>query len=259
MPTAILLFFVGHWCLAVMFQSFFQHRYAAHRMFTMSRGWERFFYLTTYLVQGSSFLNPGAYAVLHRMHHAYSDTPKDPHSPRNHSGLLGMMWATKKRYHDLAHGIVAPEPKFAGGVPRWRFIDKIGGSWPIRIVWGTLYGLFYIRFATHAWQFALVPVHWVLGPTHGAIVNWCGHRYGYRNFESRDDSRNTLPLDFVTLGELFQNNHHRHGQRANFAVKWFELDPTYQFIRVLAWLRIIRLAEDRAPERTPLLAEPEGV
>jgi stearoyl-CoA desaturase (delta-9 desaturase) len=99
---AIALFFIGHWTLSVFFQTFFLHRYAAHRMFTTSKAWERVFYLLTYLTQGPSFLTPTGYAILHRMHHAYSDTPKDPHSPRNHSGLLAMMWATKNTYHDHA-------------------------------------------------------------------------------------------------------------------------------------------------------------
>src|SRR4051812_29946825 len=125
----IALFFVGHWTFSVFFQTFFLHRYGAHRMFTMSKGWERFFYLCTYVTQGSSFLVPRGYAVLHRMHHAYSDTPNDPHSPSNHSGVLTMMWSTKKKYHDLAHGLVKPEAKFDGGIPEWRAIDKLGQSW----------------------------------------------------------------------------------------------------------------------------------
>src|SRR5262245_46615488 len=164
MPLPILLFFVGHWSLSVMFQSFFQHRYGAHRMFTMSKRWERFFYLLSYLIQGSSFLIPRAYAILHRMHHAYSDTPKDPHSPRNHrgaGGVGGMMRATWARYHNLAYGIEKPEPRFEGDCPSWWLIDRVGGSWPVRLVWGTLYGLVYLQFATHWWQFGLVPIHWL--------------------------------------------------------------------------------------------------
>src|SRR5690349_8288246 len=100
----ILAFFVLHWQATIFAQTFFLHRYCAHRMFTMSKGWERFFYLFTYVSQGSSFLVPRGYAVLHRMHHAYSDTPQDPHSPRNYSGLGAMMMDTKVRYHDLAYG-----------------------------------------------------------------------------------------------------------------------------------------------------------
>ena len=55
-------------------QSFFLHRFGAHKQFTMSRGWELFFNYLTALTQNSSYLNPRGYAILHRMHHAYSDT-----------------------------------------------------------------------------------------------------------------------------------------------------------------------------------------
>src|SRR5687768_7119633 len=100
---AIAIFFVGHWVLSVFCQSFFQHRYSAHRMFTMSKGWERFFYLFTYVCQGSSFLTPKGYAILHRMHHAYSDTPRDPHSPRNYTNPLSMLVDMRTTYHGFAH------------------------------------------------------------------------------------------------------------------------------------------------------------
>jgi stearoyl-CoA desaturase (delta-9 desaturase) len=80
-----------------------------------------------------------------------------------------------------------------------------------------------------------------MGPIHGAIVNWVGHRAGYRNFDSDDDYRNALPIDVLTMGELFQNNHHRFGQSPNFAVRWFEIDPTWQVVRVLARVGVIDL------------------
>lgn len=256
----IALFFIAHSTLSVFFQSFFLHRYSAHRMFTMSKRWERIFHLLTYITQGSSYLEPRGYAILHRLHHAFSDTPKDPHSPRNFSGPASMMWSTAKRYHDIVHGIASVEPRFLGGYPEWRALDRFGGSWPSRLAWGAAYVLFYIAFATQWWQFLLIPLHWGMGPLHGAIVNWCGHRYGYRNFNCDDDSRNTLALDLVTLGELFQNNHHKHAQRPNFAVRWFELDPTYQVIRVLAWMGIIQMAEKQkqAPAVGRGVAQAEG-
>ena len=62
---AILLwFFALHWCLSVFCQTFYLHRYGAHRMFTMSKPVERFFHLLTAVTQGSSFLLPGGYAIL---------------------------------------------------------------------------------------------------------------------------------------------------------------------------------------------------
>ncbi len=258
---AIVLFFVAHWQLSVFCQTFFLHRYSAHRMFSMSKGWERFFQLLTYVSQGSSYLVPRGYAVLHRMHHAYSDTEKDPHSPRNYGNVLSMMWDTKREYDDYAYHKVDPEPRFDGGVPEWPALDRLGQNWLMRFVWMGGYLAFYYAFATELWMWALLPAHFVMGPIHGAIVNWCGHRYGYSNFENGDDSKNTLPIDFVTLGELFQNNHHKYGMAPKFAARWFEVDPTYYAIRLFAALGIIRLESHqkmRYPER-PEAPSPEAL
>jgi stearoyl-CoA desaturase (delta-9 desaturase) len=240
---AILTFFVAHWLGSVFFQTFFLHRYASHRMFTMSKGWERFFHLSAWLVMGPSYLVPRAYAILHRMHHAYSDTPKDPHSPRNHGDVFSMMWATKNIYHSIVVREVEPEAKFEGGYPEWPWLEKFSQRWPVIIAFGSLYFFYYVAFAPSYWWFLLLPIHWLMGPIHGAIVNWFGHRAGYRNFESDDDSRNTLAIDFLTLGELFQNNHHKFGQSPKFAVRRWEFDPTWPVIRLLSWVGIIDLGE----------------
>jgi len=237
--VAIIVLFVAHWQLSVFFQSFFLHRYGAHRQFTMSKGWERFFHLATYVSQGSSFLSPRGYGILHRMHHAYSDTEKDPHSPENHSNVVTMMLATKKMYDGFAYDREKPESRFDGGFPEWPLIDRLSQNWFARVAWGAAYVLFYVKFATAPWMWALLPAHFVMGPIHGAIVNWCGHRYGYRNFETPDVARNTLVVDFLTAGELFQNNHHKFGMSPNFAARWFEIDPTYQVMRALAFVGII--------------------
>jgi stearoyl-CoA desaturase (Delta-9 desaturase) len=90
---------------------------------------------------------------------------------------------------------------------------------------------------------------------HGAIVNWCGHKYGYQNFDNGDKSRNTLWVDFLTAGELFQNNHHKFAMSPNFGARWFEVDPTYQVIRVLSGLKIIQLKGGQRM-RYPMDAEP---
>ena len=237
----ILAFFILHWQLSVFCQTFFLHRFGAHRQFTMSKGWERFFHLCTYLTQGSSFLSPRGYAILHRMHHAYSDTDKDPHSPLNYSNVFTMMLATKKRYDAFAYHREEPEPRFDGGFPSWPALDKLGQNWMMRVLWGGVYTSVYVLFAPSLWWFLLLPAHFIMGPIHGAIVNWCGHRYGYRNFNTKDQSRNTLAFDFLTLGELFQNNHHRQCTRANFAVRWFEFDPCYAIIRGLEAVGALRL------------------
>jgi stearoyl-CoA desaturase (delta-9 desaturase) len=154
-----------------------------------------------------------------------------------------MMWETALRYGGLVRRTEVPEARFEGGYADWPALEKLADRWSVRIGFGALYSLFYFAFATHWWQFLLLPVHFVMGPMHGAIVNWCGHRYGYRNFESDDVSRNTLVFDVLTAGELFQNNHHKFGMSPNFAARWFEIDPTYQVMKVLAWLKIIDMSK----------------
>jgi stearoyl-CoA desaturase (delta-9 desaturase) len=232
---------VAHWFLAVFIQSGFHHRYASHRMFTMPKVTERAVHLLAWLVQGPSYLPPRAYAILHREHHAYSDTARDPHAPAFAGNVFAMMWATAKRFSAHVDGRSTPEARFLCPAPEWSIVDRIGSSWMTRVALGTSWGLLYLWLATAWWQFLLLPLHWMMGPVQGAIVNWCGHRYGYRNFATRDDSRNTLPIDFVTMGELFQNNHHRAAGRLNFAWRRFEVDPTYQLLRVLAWMGVIRI------------------
>lgn len=203
--------------------------------------WERFFYLILLISQGSSFLNPRAYAILHRMHHAYSDTEKDPHSPHFFKDVFGMMIATKNMYMNYLHFKIQPEPAFQGNYPEWPLVDRIGNSWLWRIACGLFYIDFYIAFASHWWLFILLPVHFLMGPLHGAIVNWCGHKYGYSNHDNEDHSKNSLPWDFLLMGELFQNNHHKKPNSPNFASKWWEFDPTYPVMKALHWMKIIKI------------------
>lgn len=239
------VFFVSHWILSVFMQSFFLHRYAAHKMYSVSPFWEKVFYFMTWVLQGSSYLVPRAYAILHREHHAYSDTEKDPHSPSWVDNPFLMMWRTKSRYTRINRRVIEVEPRFEGGYPEWRLIDRMGESRWGRLAWMAAYTGFYALFVSAPWQWALLPFTWTMGPVHGAIVNWCGHMYGYRNFNTKDESRNTLPVDVVTMGELFQNNHHQYSRSANFAQRWFEIDPTFQIMRVLDALRIITLLRPR--------------
>lgn len=237
----IVCFFLIHWWGCVLVQTVFLHRYASHGMFGLTRGWERTFHFLTYLFQGSSYLVPRAYAYMHRAHHAYSDTDKDPHTPHKFSNVFTMMLDTKRAYAALVKREVEPEARFQGHVPTWPALERIADSNSSRVSWMLAYTAFYLAFAPH-WSFLLLlPVHFLMGPVHGAIVNWAGHKYGYRNFATRDKSRNVLPWDLITLGELFQNNHHRRGQALNFAHRAFEWDPAYGFVRILAAVGIADL------------------
>ncbi|MGZ3932028.1 MAG: acyl-CoA desaturase, partial [Bacteroidia bacterium] len=64
--------------------------------------------------------------------------------------------------------------------------------------------------------------------------------------DNDDHSKNTLPIDFLMMGELFQNNHHKSPNSVNFARKKFELDPSYYIIKVMHWVRIIKLRKQES-------------
>lgn len=241
---AILVFFLAHWFLSLFCQTFFLHRYASHKMFSMSKFWERFFYLFTFLSQGTSFLNPRAYAIMHRMHHAYSDTEKDPHSPHFFRDVWEMTMKTKDIYLSYSKYGIEPEKAFRGNYPEWKLVDKLSDMWSVRILFAIFYILFYIQFANYWWMYLLLPIHFFIGPVQGAVVNWCGHKYGYSNYNNSDHSKNTVPIDIFLMGELMQNNHHKSPNNVNFAKKKFEFDPTFPLVVILNWVGIIKLRKN---------------
>ncbi len=239
---AIFIFLVVLWYGGLFFQTFFLHRYAAHQTFTMSKRKEKVVFILTWIFQGSSYLSAYGYGIMHRLHHAYADTENDPHSPKYDDSLFSMMWRTKGIYQDINNDKIEVEPKFKKNVPQWKSFDRFASSMYSRVFWGVLYGVFFMVFATAWWQFLFLPLAFLMAPVHGVIINWYAHIYGYSNFKVTDTSKNLLPFDFLMMGESYHNNHHKHSTRANFGgVRWHEIDPTYQIMRVLNLLRIINL------------------
>jgi stearoyl-CoA desaturase (delta-9 desaturase) len=240
--VAILIFFCVHWFFSLFFHTFYLHRYASHQMYTTSKGWERVFYFCTWFFQGSSYLIPRAYGVMHRMHHEYSDTEKDPHSPHFFKDVWGMMIHTRRIYNGFVTRKDLPDAKFTQEpLPEWDAMDRFGDSMITRMAWMAAYIGFYVAFAPSLIWFLLLPIHFLMGPIQGAVVNWCGHKYGYSNFNNGDHSKNSSPWGIFLLGELFQNNHHMYKDSPNFAKKWFELDPTYPIMKMMNWVGIIKL------------------
>jgi len=182
-----------------------------------------------------------AYAIMHRMHHAYTDTEKDPHSPNFSKNIFNMMWRTRSIYLAIVKGKYPVEKRFSKNLPEWKTLDRWGNSPPSRILWALAYIAFFLVFATSLWWFLLLPIVITMGAFHGALVNWFAHKYGYINFKLRNTSRNLLVVDVLMLGESYHNNHHKHPSSINFGRRWHEIDPVYPLILLLKWLHIIRL------------------
>jgi stearoyl-CoA desaturase (delta-9 desaturase) len=263
----IIIFFIAHWYLSLFAQSFYLHRYLSHRMFEIHTKWKKFFHFFCYFSQGSFYLIPRVYVLMHRMHHAYSDTEKDPHAPGYFTTIIKLMVNMKKRFFFLKHYEEAlatasleqtivkyldtPESKkwiadvgrieaqYLDKLPAMTSLDTWADSWFSRLMWGAIYSIPYLFFADPWWLWCFYPLHFILGPIQGSIVNWAGHKIGYKNFNNGDDSRNTLFWDIFLLGELYQNNHHHFPGRAKFAFKKWELDPLYPIILFLKKIKII--------------------
>ena len=76
------------------------------------------------------------------------------------------------------------------------------------------------------------------------LVNSASHMWGYRNYETSDDSRNLWWVGLLAFGEGWHNNHHAFPGRAAHGHRWWEVDVTYLAILALekvglAW-KVIR-------------------
>jgi len=200
-------------------------------------------------------LDPRTWVTMHRLHHRHADQPADPHSPTQH-GLVGIVWTTITSYlgilHKLADGdsaLLEVAPDVPWTIPprvlRWTWMAPpvvwLAGAWTL----GQLTGL---------WALSLGLVLSCDFVVKSWLVNALGHAHGYRNHDTADDSTNNRLAALLVVGEGYQNNHHRHPRRANFAHVPGELDLGFQLCVVLSQVGFLRL---RAAEAVPVdLAEP---
>ena len=237
----IVLFIICQWYASLFFQSIFHHRYSAHSLFTMTPVVEKIFFWGCFLTQGSSYISANTYGIMHRLHHANTDTKEDPHSPKNSKNLFTMMWQTRNNYFNIHSGKTFVEPKFRKGLPEWKSFEKITHHLLVRIIWIAIYAAIYFFFASSWWLFLFLPFTILMGSFQGATVNWWAHRVGYVNFKMANTSKNILPLDLIFWGEAYHNNHHHNPSKPNNASKWFEFDMGYFAMRIMSKLRLIKM------------------
>lgn len=175
------------------------------------------------------------------MHHAYTDTELDPHSPAYTKNLFDMMWRTRRIYLQIFGGKIELEPRFLKNLTEWNSWDKWGHTIVSRSLWVIAYVAFYAAFAPSIWWWLLLPIQIATGPVHGVIINWFAHKYGYINYKMKNTSQNLFSVDILMLGESYHNNHHKFPSAINFGKRWHELDPLYPVIRFLAFVKVIKL------------------
>ena len=200
------------------------HRLLTHRGFVVPK-WLEY----TLSIFGTLALQSGplSWVTTHRIHHAFTETAKDPHSPRSgtywaHIGWIfrgtaqNQSWATMQRYC----------PDFAND----RFHQLLNKYYYIPLV-----VLAVVLFAIGGLSMVLwgVFLKTVIGWHFTWLVNSATHLWGTRRFETRDDSRNNGLIAALTWGEGWHNNHHAYPRSAKHGLAWYEIDINWAQIRLL--------------------------
>ena len=169
--------------------------------------------------------SPISWVLIHKAHHKYSDTDRDPHSAKDVLKYLIGKYPTvsAKGMRRLA------QSKFNKIMHRHYYLIMLAYG----AVWATL-GFEYFCYGF------VYPM--VLTMVAGHLVNWYTHSnyiLNYRLHDTKDTSQNNAIIGVLTWGEGFHNTHHRYAGRANFSMRWWELDVTFLFAQLLKKLKLV--------------------
>jgi stearoyl-CoA desaturase (delta-9 desaturase) len=211
------------------------HRCQAHRALDLHPAVSHFFRFWLWLTTG---MITKEWAAIHRKHHAKCETEEDPHSPRIHGInkilFTGVAMYVRESYKTetmtrYGHGtpddwlerhVYTPMNKY--GIIVMALTDiALFGALPGMIVYGV--------------QMAWIPF-WAAG-----VINGIGHFWGYRNFQTDDDSTNIVPWAAWIGGEELHNNHHAYPTSAKFSLRWYEFDLGWLYIRGLSALGLAKV------------------
>jgi len=225
-PIALALFVVMVWG-RIWFITAGYHRYFAHRSYRTSRAFQLFL-----AVGGVMCVQKGPlwWAGHHREHHRNSDTENDVHSPLKGFWWSHVGWILCDKFGEAPLERIKDFAKY----PELRFIEKWNGTFALLtallcLLIGGWSGLFFGFFLS-------TVVLW-----HNTfLVNSLAHVVGRRRYVTDDTSRNNFLIALTTHGEGWHNNHHYYQASARNGFFWWEIDLTYQSLRVLSWFNIVR-------------------
>ncbi|HUH63868.1 MAG TPA: fatty acid desaturase [Terracidiphilus sp.] len=225
------------------------HRLLTHRGYQVPKWLE---YLMSIGATLSLEGGPIFWVATHRVHHQLSDHHGDPHTPREGGWWAHTGWLL---FGDALHAQTKALSRYVPDLSRDRFhvwLSKY--HWlPITLSAVLLFGL---GWAFGGWKNAVGMVLWggflrvTLGLHATWLVNSATHLWGRRRFDTHDDSRNNWWVALLSGGEGWHNNHHAHPVSARHGLAWYEIDPNFWGIWLLAKVglaRKIRVAKyDRA-------------
>lgn len=199
------------------------HRFWTHKAFQSST-WFEYVMMAFAVINlyGSSIM----FAGVHRMHHSFSDTDKDPH----HGPWYKVLFYVRRKDWVVPLSVISDLAR--SNLHRWvhKHYFKIHALLLLLCMIDPI-------FAGHTLA-AIVAFNW-LG---AGAVNVLSHsKFGSRNFETNDQSTNTWLIQFWSWNEGLHNNHHYRANAYDFAMKPGEVDLPAAFIRLLAKFKIVTL------------------
>ena len=216
--TSFVYFILGYVFIGGLGVAIGLHRWASHRSVELKSWTEPFvIYASLLSCQG----HPIWWAAMHRgYHHRYSDTEKDEHSPIFGKWNSFVGWILK-------HNPTNVNYKFSVDLLKDKKMTVTAKYYEIIIIlsWIIL-GLIDTNLL---FWFAVLPAVFAF---HGeGLINTFCHMdgIGYRNFETKDKSRNVPMLGLIFWGNGWHNNHHEKASSFDFGKsvsgKILEFDP----------------------------------
>ena len=222
-------------CMFFWSYSVYWHCSAAHKHFTIAPWFQHILRFWQWI--NSTLWYHGhltKYVAEHRIHHLYTDTDRDPLTPRRFS--LRELCTYEQR--EGAARYISPEDVAKHGDPTVEPNDRASMFYKkhqFRGVW----------ISTFVWTVLLGPLGFVLGyllPLYHQhfstfVGDWFWHKIGYKHPNSKDDARNFWPIIFL---EGLHGNHHALPRQVNRACRWFEFDFFYYGCVVMSWFGIFK-------------------
>jgi len=212
----------------------FLHRSQAHKGITFHPVLSHFFRFWLWLTTG---MVTKQWVAIHRKHHRFCEEKGDPHSPHVFGifkVLLGGAFlygnAAKDSEMINAYGVGTPDdwierklytPHNGLGILILLVLDTLLFGWWGLLVWGI--------------QMIWIPF-WAAG-----VINGIGHWWGYRNGETKDNSRNIVPWDIIVGGECLHNNHHLDPANPRLSRRWFEFDVGWMWFKLFELARLAKI------------------
>ena len=214
----------------------FLHRGQAHRGITFHPILSHFMRFWLWLTTG---MVTKQWVAIHRKHHRFTDQEGDPHSPVT-LGIKNIFFRGVYYYY-LAAEDARMTVEYGKGTPD-DWIERCIYTPHCRL--GILLMLVIDLLLFGPWGFLVWGIQMIWIPFWAAgVINGLGHWWGYRNGETKDNSRNIVPWDIIVGGECLHNNHHLDPANPKLSRRWFEFDAGWMWFTLF---RTVRLAKIRS-------------